>query len=191
MEACSKQVRSKILNAAYKVFSQEGFHQGSIRKISKTSSLGIPTIYYHFKNKETLCEKTVTATHKSLLKLLSVRSIASEETTFEYCYNYFNTLFSICEIDENIFRFLFVQTSTMPKSIQQQYISEYLPQLSETFITALINSNKVNTDDILMLNELLNSTLLKMGSSATILKPSLEAIEKTLQAILNKSYVLN
>src|SRR5690606_6336556 len=41
-----------ILEAAKKVFAQEGYHGASISKIAKEADIGDGTVYLYFKNKE-------------------------------------------------------------------------------------------------------------------------------------------
>lgn len=47
-----KQRREKIIQAASKVFAEKGYHQATIRDISKASGLGPGTIYNYVKKKE-------------------------------------------------------------------------------------------------------------------------------------------
>lgn len=49
-------VQDRILESALKLFSQKGY-AASIREISEASATTLPSIYYHFKNKEGLYQK--------------------------------------------------------------------------------------------------------------------------------------
>ena len=51
-ELLVKQKREEIIQAASKVFAQKGYHQTTIRDISKVSGLGPGTIYNYVKKKE-------------------------------------------------------------------------------------------------------------------------------------------
>ena len=46
--------RDRLLKSALKIFSQKGFASASIREIAEDSRTTLPSIYYHFGNKEGL-----------------------------------------------------------------------------------------------------------------------------------------
>ena len=52
--------RSEILDAAIKVFSESGFHGGSLREIAERVGLSQPGLLHHFANKEKLLEAVLT-----------------------------------------------------------------------------------------------------------------------------------
>ncbi len=51
-DALVKQRREEIIRAAYKVFTEKGYHSATIRDICKTSGLGPGTLYNYIKRKE-------------------------------------------------------------------------------------------------------------------------------------------
>jgi len=52
--------RAEILDAAVKVFSESGFHGGSLREIAERVGLSQPGLLHHFANKEQLLEAVLT-----------------------------------------------------------------------------------------------------------------------------------
>lgn len=52
--------RAEILDAAIKVFSESGFHGGSLREIAERVGLSQPGLLHHFANKEKLLEAVLT-----------------------------------------------------------------------------------------------------------------------------------
>ena len=52
--------RAEILDAAIKVFSESGFHGGSLREIAERVGLSQPGLLHHFANKERLLEAVLT-----------------------------------------------------------------------------------------------------------------------------------
>ena len=52
--------RAEILDAAIKVFSEAGFHGGSLREISERVGMSQPGLLHHFANKEQLLEAVLT-----------------------------------------------------------------------------------------------------------------------------------
>lgn len=52
--------RAEILDAAIKVFSEAGFHGGSLREIAQRVGMSQPGLLHHFANKERLLEAVLT-----------------------------------------------------------------------------------------------------------------------------------
>ncbi|WP_030437603.1 TetR/AcrR family transcriptional regulator [Actinoplanes subtropicus] len=52
--------RAEILDAAVKVFSESGFHGGSLREVAERVGLSQPGLLHHFANKEKLLEAVLT-----------------------------------------------------------------------------------------------------------------------------------
>ncbi|MFZ0391214.1 MAG: TetR/AcrR family transcriptional regulator [Calditrichia bacterium] len=52
--------RNRIFFTAAKLFAQEGFDRVSIRQICESVGVGKPTLYYYFKDKETLLNELIT-----------------------------------------------------------------------------------------------------------------------------------
>ena len=55
-----KDTRNKILNAAVKAFSKNGFHQAKMDNIAETAGVSKGTLYYNFESKSHLFSSTVT-----------------------------------------------------------------------------------------------------------------------------------
>src|SRR4030042_6930126 len=55
-----KETRNKILNAAVKAFSRNGFHQAKMDDIAETAGVSKGTLYYNFESKSHLFSSTVT-----------------------------------------------------------------------------------------------------------------------------------
>ena len=55
-----KETRNKILNAAVKAFSRNGFHQARMDDIAETAGVSKGTLYYNFESKSLLFSATVT-----------------------------------------------------------------------------------------------------------------------------------
>jgi AcrR family transcriptional regulator len=54
-----KETRNKILNAAVKAFSRNGFHQAKMDDIAETAGVSKGTLYYNFESKSLLFSATV------------------------------------------------------------------------------------------------------------------------------------
>jgi AcrR family transcriptional regulator len=77
-ELLVKQKREEIIEAASKVFAQKGYHQATIRDISKVSGLGPGTIYNYVRKKEDILyliySKLTTGLTESLLEAIENHS---------------------------------------------------------------------------------------------------------------------
>lgn len=51
--------KEKILNTAYKIAGEQGFHKITVRKIAKEAGVNVAAVNYHFRNKENLLRETV------------------------------------------------------------------------------------------------------------------------------------
>lgn len=49
-----EEMRTSILEAAWKLVQQDGWQSLSIRKIADAIEYSVPVIYYHFENKEAI-----------------------------------------------------------------------------------------------------------------------------------------
>jgi AcrR family transcriptional regulator len=59
----SERTRRKILEAAYELFLNQGFHATSMRQIAKKSSMALGGIYNHFKSKDEIFAAIIAERH--------------------------------------------------------------------------------------------------------------------------------
>jgi AcrR family transcriptional regulator len=63
-----KETRNKILDAAVKAFSRNGFHQAKMDDIAETAGVSKGTLYYNFESKSLLFSSTVTEGMEEVLE---------------------------------------------------------------------------------------------------------------------------
>jgi AcrR family transcriptional regulator len=63
-----KETRSKILDAAVKAFSRNGFHQARMDDIAETAGVSKGALYYNFESKSLLFSATVTEGMEAVMK---------------------------------------------------------------------------------------------------------------------------
>jgi len=85
----SEGTRSKILDAAERMFSEKGFHSTSTREIARLAGMDKYAIYYHFKSKEALYRAVVERSFSKMTRFIDelfpaeIVSFKELERTFE------------------------------------------------------------------------------------------------------------
>lgn len=69
-----RSARDRILDAARKAFSQNGYYGTSIRQISSLCGLKQPSIYHHFESKENLFRVALLSSHQEMMDFISERT---------------------------------------------------------------------------------------------------------------------
>lgn len=64
-------MKQTIKSAALEVFDDKGYHKAGIRDIAQRASCAIPTIYYYYKDKETLYEHVVCESYEELTQQIA------------------------------------------------------------------------------------------------------------------------
>jgi AcrR family transcriptional regulator len=64
-------MKQKIKTAALEIFDKKGFHQASVRDIAACAGCSLPTLYYHYGNKERLYDEIVCAPYRQISENIS------------------------------------------------------------------------------------------------------------------------
>ncbi|WP_236425842.1 TetR/AcrR family transcriptional regulator, partial [Escherichia coli] len=59
MQTEAQPTRTRILNAAREIFSENGFHSASMKAICKSCAISPGTLYHHFISKEALIDRNL------------------------------------------------------------------------------------------------------------------------------------
>ena len=95
MERPCPAVRDRLLNVALQLFAQKGFESTSVREIASAAEVTKPTIYYYFKNKETLYGAALDEAFGELFARLHEvldRGLPPREKILTYVSTYFDFL---------------------------------------------------------------------------------------------------
>ncbi|MCK4232353.1 TetR/AcrR family transcriptional regulator [candidate division WOR-3 bacterium] len=65
-----EEVEAKILEVAINLFARKGFEGASVRDITAAAQVTVPTLYYHFKDKDGLYQAALKESAENLLELL-------------------------------------------------------------------------------------------------------------------------
>ena len=82
-EQIRKESKSKILEAALKLFGTQGYQNTSISEIMKLAGVSKGLMYHYFSNKEDLVKQLLLDVFKETDKLLFVASNATPSEAFE------------------------------------------------------------------------------------------------------------
>lgn len=77
MQTEAQPTRTRILNAAREIFSENGFHSASMKAICKSCAISPGTLYHHFISKEAV-ESIVSLTHEAFGQRALVVEIMAE-----------------------------------------------------------------------------------------------------------------
>jgi AcrR family transcriptional regulator len=90
--------REQILMAAWKCFSEKGFHETTMRDISQSLGLSTGAVYRYFKGKDAIMEGLQALSQESNTRLFA--AMDSKESAREAITVLFNTNFKDCTVQE-------------------------------------------------------------------------------------------
>ncbi|MDR0293594.1 MAG: TetR/AcrR family transcriptional regulator [Oscillospiraceae bacterium] len=65
-----KTIKDKIAYHSRRLFDEHGYHGAALREVCKLAGCKMPTVYYHYKNKENLFDEAVRAAFEELVARL-------------------------------------------------------------------------------------------------------------------------
>ena len=123
LENLGQDTKSRIFLTAAQLFSTHGYERVSIRQICEAVGVGKPTLYYYFKDKETLLEELIDFARRLGEKLLQ-EFVESRSDYLEQLYGIIKTQQAFVQRYPNFVRFFIVlNLFSLPERIRQQVIS--------------------------------------------------------------------
>lgn len=116
--------RRQILQAAEKVFSENGYHQTNIADIARELKIGHGTFYRYFKNKREIFESVVGDIIKRVSLVVSGEDPESTNTLNEYqrqVQRLGEKLFALFVKDPNIARMLFYESWGLDEEMREKF----------------------------------------------------------------------
>jgi len=191
--------RQRIIEAAYTLFSEKGYHATSTREIAKAASVSEVTLFRKFGNKETLFKEVLNS--KSIIPDLldAVKKIEQsnlEDVLFSLAKKFYNTLVSKK-------KFIMITFSEINKysekiiDIHQKIITQLDDFLVNIFLKYLDNDNKKSDLKILVMAFrgmifdlfLTNEIFLRKKNLKSNINDILLSYVKIILNSLNKDYV--
>lgn len=74
----SENTSQAVIEAAYSLFAEQGFHASSMREIANRAGISLGTIYNHFENKEQIFDKVLLEKHPYHQVLAAMQSATGE-----------------------------------------------------------------------------------------------------------------
>jgi AcrR family transcriptional regulator len=130
--------RKQILDAATKVFSQNGYHKTTIKQISKEAGVADGTIYNYFKNKEELLLGILDRLNESDQRQAHL-SAGQQGDIRTFFVTYVRHRMQILQQNIEVFRALLPELITN-KALQERYMAQILTPsfvIAESYFQAL------------------------------------------------------
>jgi len=126
--------KKKILHIAARLFSERGYSQVSVREICELAEIGKPTLYYYFKDKQTLFLKLIEESRTITNKLVDEFIISQPEFKRQF-HGLFRLHLEYLKKHSNFVRFFFVvHFMSLDQNLKNEVIEqskEYLQKLQE------------------------------------------------------------
>ncbi len=123
LEQFGQDTKSRIFLTAAELFSTHGYERVSIRQICEAVGVGKPTLYYYFKDKETLLEELIDFSRQLGEKLLE-EFVESQTQYLERFYGIIKTQQAFVKRYPNFVRFFIVlNIFSLPERIRQKVVA--------------------------------------------------------------------
>lgn len=120
--------RREIIEAAYKVFSDKGYHNAGIADIASELEMGHGTFYRYFKNKLDIASYVIDSVIEKIAEVVTVEppeNIASLEEYRESLERIGNQLFTVFEGNQQLHRFLFYEALSIDEQFTEKITAAF------------------------------------------------------------------
>ncbi|MBU43601.1 MAG: AcrR family transcriptional regulator [Spirochaetaceae bacterium] len=121
--------RERILDAARKAFSQNGYFGTSIRQISNLCGLKQPSIYHHFDSKENLFRNALHSSHKEMMDFILSRT-GSGDNLAEDVIQVFHAFMDFHRDRRGALHLLGNLIYSAPDNLRDEYAETYAPEMT-------------------------------------------------------------
>jgi len=134
INSLSHDTKKRILQVAPRLFSERGYSQVSVREICELAEIGKPTLYYYFKDKQTLFLKLIEESRVITNKLIDEFIISQPEFKKQF-HGLFRLHLEYLKKHSTFVRFFFVvhlmSLDQNLKNVVIEQSKEYLQKLQE------------------------------------------------------------
>ena len=128
--ARKESTRDEIIQAAYRLFLENGFHGTSMRSIAREAGIALGGIYNHFTSKEAIYTSIILEHHPYLEMLIQLKS-AKGDTLESLLYNAAQRIDeSLMKKPEDFLKLVFLEMV----EFKGEHISQLFPQIFPQFI---------------------------------------------------------
>lgn len=125
--------RTRILEAAQKVFVEKGFHQTKVADITRRAGIGKGTIYLYFPDKESILFAILTEGMKEIIQIMSQTVSNKKENFLTKIQNLVKDEFEFVENHWELFHMLFLQRVIQTLHTRKVKIKESCQMASNEF----------------------------------------------------------
>ena len=136
-----QQTRLEILQAAYDLFSQQGYHGTSMRQIAKMAHIALGGLYNHFDSKEDVFREVFLEFHP-YHEVLPAMLNAKGETIEEIVPDALNSMLKALEGRPNYMNLVFIEIVEFKSTHVQELFENILPELSQILQQVIIIDKK-------------------------------------------------
>ena len=138
-------IEPDILEAATKVFAEQGFHNSNMQRIAELSGISINTIYSKFENKEAILNKIFENIWEQLFQQISLLKDKDEISPIEKIDFLIDYFFDIFSTNPNLAVVFVNNQINIPESYQlwKKYHDQFL-QVGEKILQDGMNAGLIN-----------------------------------------------
>ena len=182
--------RLALIDVAYALFVEQGFHGTSMRQIAEGAGLALGGIYNHFANKEEIF-KAVVFTYHPFVKVIP-QLTAVPHTHAATMLRRVIRLFGIeMQHDRGIFNLLFIELIEMKSKHVSEMAELLMPSVLPFLQDLMTHSNQLRVQDPMVILRMLIGTMLsfyltgQMMSGTVLDTESTRSIEPFIDILLN------
>jgi AcrR family transcriptional regulator len=119
-----ERTKSEIIQVAYRLFLEQGYHGTSMRQIAQKSGISLGGIYNHFESKEQIFTDVIVA-HHPYFEVIPALNAAQGETVEEFFHDAANRLVSNLDDRLDFLKLMFIELV--------EFNGQHIPQIFEVF----------------------------------------------------------
>lgn len=138
------ELRRDIIDAAFAVFAERGYHDAGIADIATRLGIGHGTVYRYFKNKRDILDHVMNGLMERAMEALAAENAPEATSSLaEYraqCERIADALFALFNEDPQALRLLLLQSGAVDSELEQRLMG--LLQTSALLITAYLDNGR-------------------------------------------------
>ncbi len=135
MESCDSQqghaksdAKGRILDAAFEVFTEKGFHIATVDEIAEKAGVGKGTLYRYFSNKESLFNELVRLRLEELERKAQA-VLDSNDDVLAMVVKYLRTYFEFFDRNQRLYRLIVQERLDVGSQVEDVYVKKIMRRL--------------------------------------------------------------
>lgn len=170
--------RLTLIDVAYTLFVEQGFHGTSMRQIAEGAGLALGGIYNHFANKEEIFKAVIFTYHPFIrvVPQLTAVSHTSAETMLREVIRLFDLEM---QQDRGIFNLLFIELIEMKSKHVPEMAELLMPSVLPFFQELMAHSDQLHVQDPMVIMRMLIGTILSFYLTGQLMSGTILDTEST------------